>query len=206
MRRILLLSISALIALAALSCKKDNTVQEPDPEYPPMLNETVVNLSNVLSVKSYGETIGLRLRRSSIRYFTDNGLTEVISVSVGTVDSVSYNSNAHNQDYRVRIRPFKNSLWYVIYNHVAQVTVKVGDPVTAGTVLGRVGSGDIVDLQINKVAYESSGVKFEVSICPEMLFHSSIETAHSQMKTRLGITGRLCSSGPAIPYYSEPWR
>ena len=108
-------------------------------------------------------------------------LSEVKSVSVGIVDSVAYNSDPNYVDYRIRIRASKNSLWYVIYNHVAQVKVKTGDIVVAGTVLGSVGTGNLVDLQANKISFESSGVKYESTVCPSGLFHGTVSAAHDQM-------------------------
>lgn len=188
------------------SCNREVSPAEPESHNPPMFNLSVVDLTKVVEVKSYGETIGLRIKRSAIRYLVNDALAEVKSVSVGIVDSVVFNSDPHYTDYRVRIRPFKNSLWYVVYNHVAEVKVKVGDPVAAGTVLGRVGTGDLVDLQVNKIVYESAGVKYESTVCPSTLFHNSVMTAHDQMATRLGTAIQFCTSGSALPYYSEPWR
>lgn len=206
MKKLLLLSFLFLLALAGNSCKREVPAGEPESHNPPMLNLSVVDLNKVVEVKAYGDIIEPRIKRSAIRYFVNDDLAQVKSVSVGVVDSVVFNSDPNYVDYRVRIRAFKNSLWYVVYNHVALVKVKVGDPVVAGTVLGSVGTGDLVDLQVNKIVYESSGIKYESTVCPSSLFHSTVMAAHDQMATRLGTTIPFCTSGSALPYYSEPWR
>jgi len=206
MKKLIFLFLSVLIVIMVASCKEEEPAVEPEPYYPPMLNQSVVDLSKVINVKPYGETIALRIRRSSIRYIVSDALAEVKSVSVGIVDSVAYNSDPNYVDYRIRIRASKNSLWYVIYNHVAQVKVKAGDIVVAGTVLGSVGTGNLVDLQANKISFESSGVKYESTVCPSGLFHGTVSAAHDQLISRLGISSQLCNYGSVLPYYSEPWR
>jgi len=206
MKKLIFLFLSVLIVIMAPSCKGEEPAVEPEPYYPPMLNQSVVDLSKVINVKPYGETVATRVRRSAIRYIVSDALAEVKSVSVGIVDSVAYNSDPNYVDYRIRIRASKNSLWYVIYNHVAQVKVKTGDIVVAGTVLGSVGTGNLVDLQANKISFESSGVKYESTVCPSGLFHGTVSAAHDQMISRLGISSQLCNYGSVLPYYSEPWR
>jgi hypothetical protein len=206
MKKLLFLFLSVLTVIIVTSCKEEEPAVEPEPYYPPMLNQSVVDLSKVITVKPYGETIALRVRRSAIRYIVSDALAQVKSVSVGIIDSVSYNSDPNYADYRVRIRASKNSLWYVIYNHVAQVKVKTGDIVVAGTVLGSVGTGNLVDLQTNKITFESSGVKYESTVCPTGLFHGTVTAAHDQMISRLSVSSQLCSYGSVLPYYSEPWR
>lgn len=206
MKKLLLPCFLLLLISISYSCNREAPPDEPESHNPPMFNLSVVDLYKVIEVKAYGDIIEPRIKRSAIRYLVNDALAQVKSVSVGIVDSVVFNSDPNYTDYRVRIRPFKNSLWYVVYNHVAQVKVKVGDPVAAGAVLGSVGTGDLVDLQVNKIVYESSGIKYESTVCPSSLFHSSVMTAHDQMATRLGKTVQTCSSGSALPYYSEPWR
>jgi len=206
MKKLIFLFLSVLIVLITPSCKEEEPAFEPEPYYPPMFNQSVVDLGKVINVKPYGETIALRIRRSAIRYIVSDALAQVKSVSVGIVDSVAYNSDPNYVDYRIRIRASKNSLWYIIYNHVAQVKVKAGDIVVAGTVLGSVGTGNLVDLQTNKVTFESSGVNYESTVCPSGLFHGTVSAAHDQMISRLGISSQLCNYGSVLPYYSEPWR
>ena len=206
MKKLIFLFLSVLIVLITPSCKEEEPAFEPEPYYPPMFNQSVVDLGKVINVKPYGETLALRIRRSAIRYIVSDALAQVKSVSVGIVDSVAYNSDPNYVDYRIRIRASKNSLWYIIYNHVAQVKVKAGDIVVAGTVLGSVGTGNLVDLQTNKVTFESSGVNYESTVCPSGLFHGTVSAAHDQMISRLGISSQLCNYGSVLPYYSEPWR
>ena len=206
MKKLIFLFLSFLIVLMTPSCKGEEPAVEPEPYYPPMFNQSVVDLSKVINVKPYGETVSLRVRRSAMRYIVSDALVQVKSVSVGIVDSVAYNSDPNYVDYRIRIRASKNSLWYIIYNHVAQVKVKTGDIVVAGTVLGSVGTGNLVDLQANKISFESSGVKYESTVCPSGLFHGTVSAAHDQMIMRLGISSQLCNYGSVLPYYSEPWR
>ena len=205
MKKLIFLFLSVLIVIMVPSCKEEEPAAEPEPYYPPMLNQPVVDLSKVINIKPYGETVATRVRRSAIRYIVSDALAEVKSVSVGIVDSVAYNSDPNYVDYRVRIRAGKTSLWYIIYNHVAQVKVKTGDIVVAGTVLGSVGTGNLVDLQANKISFESSGVKYESTVCPSGLFHGTVSAAHDQMISRIGISSLLCKYGSVFSYYSGPW-
>jgi len=197
--------LSAVLILSACFCTREEPAG-PGEDDPPMLNKSVIDLADVRDLKFFGDSLGRRLRRSSLRYLSSNSLSAVTSVSVGIVDSVVYDTNPHYFDYRIRIRASSNSLWYVVYNHVAEVKVKVGDKVEAGTILGRVGTGDLVDLQVSKIAYENSGVKHEAAICPAHLFHGTIDQEHSQLLSRLAITTQICKGGTATPYYSELWR
>lgn len=202
---VLFIFLSAMLILFACFCTREEPAG-PTENDPPMLNKSVIDLADVKELKFFGDSLARRLRRSSIRYLSSNSLSAVTSVSVGIVDSVVFNTNAHYLDYRIRIRAFPNSLWYIVYNHVAEVKVKVGDKVEAGTILGRVGTGDLVDLQVSKIAYENSGVTHEAAICPTLLFHGTIEQEHALLISRLGITTQICIGGTATPYYSELWR
>jgi hypothetical protein len=195
-----------IVLLATLQCNKDESPFVISPEDPPMITLTVTDLGLVNSIKPYGEEIERYVRRSSLRYLSGNSLAPVISVTSGLVDSVVFNSDANYSDYRIRIRVSKDSQWYIVYNHVAEVSVKKGDVITNGKILGRVGTGDLVDLQVSRVITDINGERHEATVCPSVLFHNTAEMSHYQFAQNKGLSTSLCSYGSVIPYYSEPWR
>lgn len=74
----------------------------------------------------------------TFEYRTIEGAT-VYAAADGYVTNLEYQSET--DDYEILIAPVKqNSVWYVSHDHVKGVSLKVGDRVTAGQVLGTVGS------------------------------------------------------------------
>lgn len=199
-------AVFVMVLLMTLQCRKDEPRPSVSPEDPPMISLAVTDLGLVNSIKPYGEEIEKYVRRSSLRYLSGNSLAPVISVSSGLVDSVVFNDDANFSDYRIRVRVTKNSQWYIVYNHVAEVKVKKGDIISSGKILGRVGTGDLVDLQVSRVISDINGERYEATVCPSGLFHHSAEMSHIMFAQNKGVSPTLCAYGSVIPYYSEPWK
>jgi hypothetical protein len=69
--------------------------------------------------------------------------------------------NDNFPDYEVWVKPSAKSVWRIIYDHVWNVKVSVGDKLSAGDILGTVGDKNRTELQINKISTDS-----ELSYCP----------------------------------------
>jgi hypothetical protein len=62
---------------------------------------------------------------------------DIYAVSAGTIQTVNY--QASTSDYEIYIVPTANTDYMINTDHVRNITVSVGDIVTAGQVLGKVG-------------------------------------------------------------------
>ena len=101
--------------------------------------------------------------------------TKVVAAIDGTV--VFIKEQAGSSDYEVFLQTFEGSAWMLAYDHLTKLSVKNGDTVKAGDVLGEPvlqGNGlPRFELQINKKQADGS----ELSYCPSALLDSSVKDA-----------------------------
>lgn len=111
----------------------------------PTLSVVPIDLSTVTRTIAFGEMLETGYRTPAFEYFCNTSAAQVRSCCGGTVVRLQPNSNS---DYEIGIQATPE--WEVIYDHVLNVTVSVGDSVSAGTSLGTVGTDEHFELQINR--------------------------------------------------------
>jgi murein DD-endopeptidase MepM/ murein hydrolase activator NlpD len=102
----------------------------------------------------------------------------VTAVAAGRIVQIEYNGGPH--DCRILARSNVDPRWDVLYNHVGNPRVAMGDTVTAGTVLGNPGPWD-ADLGRVQIMVIDTGTRF--SHCPLCFFDSvSAEAARTKVQ------------------------
>jgi hypothetical protein len=147
--------VSAFSMLIAVSCNKD----EPLDETSPVLSVTPVELSTVTSIIAFGADLTPTQKNPAFEYYVNNSDVQVRTTCQGEVENIMLNDNF--PDYEVWVKPSAKSVWRIIYDHVWNVKVSVGDKLSAGDILGTVGDKNRTELQINKVSADR-----ELSYCP----------------------------------------
>lgn len=145
----------AVFMLIPSCCDKD----KPLDETPPVLSVTPVDIATVTSIIAFGADLTPSQKNPAFEYYVSNSDVQVRSVCQGEVENIMVNSNF--PDYEVWIKLSGNSAWRIIYDHVLNPMISVGDEVSPGTILGTVGEGNRTELQINKISEDN-----ELSYCP----------------------------------------
>ena len=134
----------------------------------------------------FGEDLGGKLS-PAIEYIAVPGAPVRACAGGGSVSAVEF--NAGQGDFEVRV---SHGAWLVIYDHLLNVTVAVGDAVDAGDTLGEAGNwsptGRRVELQINDPA--------GVSRCPLDFGSADFVARHEALRVSVNAEG----FGP-IPTY-----
>ena len=132
------------LGLFLISCDKNNDGQER----PPTLSTALVDFNKVTHVILFGEDLTATQKNPAFEYIVDNANEEVISCSNGFVEKIIRNTAF--SDYEIHIRPSSRSEWIIIYDHVKDINLSEGDNVEPGTLLGIIGEGNRVELQVNQ--------------------------------------------------------
>lgn len=128
---------------------------------------------------AFGEDLGGKLS-PAIEYIVVPFATVRASAGGGTVSAVEFNPG--QGDFEVRV---SHGGWLVIYDHLLNVVVSVGDPVGAGDTLGEAGNWSPtarrVELQIN----DPSGV----SRCPLEFATADFAARHEALRLSVNAQG-----------------
>lgn len=152
----LLHSLLFLGAMCLLACQKEDNQTD---DTPPILTVVPVNLAYLQNHIAFGEVLSSMVKSPAIEYIMDVADAPVSASASGTVVAVVKNEGY--SDYEIRIKPSKNSAWTLIYDHVLDPQISVGQSLSAGDLLGTAGEGNRTELQINKNNKGS-----ETSYCP----------------------------------------
>ncbi|MCB0278679.1 MAG: peptidoglycan DD-metalloendopeptidase family protein [Calditrichaeota bacterium] len=119
---------------------------------PPVLSVAPVDMDSVTLVLVFGQELENGKLNPTFEYQVNSSELSVVSASRGIVDRVNSNYNSENEftDYEVWIKASHNSAWTIVYDHLLNLTVSVGNTVNPGDTLGTVGFGDRTELQIDK--------------------------------------------------------
>ena len=143
------------LMLITAHCDKDT----PPDETPPVLSVTPVDIAYVNSILAFGADLTPSQKNPAFEYYVNTSDVQVRSVCQGMVENIMLNDNF--PDDEVWIKLSANSVWRIIYDHVLNPAVSVGDEVSPGDIIGAVGEGNRTELQINKISKDS-----ELSYCP----------------------------------------
>jgi hypothetical protein len=181
------LIILILLFFVAPACEKDNKpvtdlFWETDnaDETPPSLSVLPLDLNTVTGMISFGNNLP-ETKNPTLEYYTNSPDVVLKAVCGGTITNVTLNSNPAVADYSISIKHRANSSWTIIYDHIKSPAVKVGDAVVAGANLGTVGTGNRVELQINKTVHGNA----DISVCPLLVATQSFIDGHNILRERL---------------------
>ena len=181
------LLILVLLFFVAPACEKDEESNvdlfwetENADETPPVLSVLPLDLNTVTGLISFGSNLP-ETKNPTLEYYTNSPDVVLKAVCGGTISTVALNSNPAVADYSISIKHIANSSWTIIYDHVKNLTAKVGDVVAAGAILGTVGTGNRVELQINKMVHGNA----DISVCPLLVASQPFIDGHNILRERL---------------------
>lgn len=184
MKSILVIAL-VLIILAAPSCEKDDgpkveTFWESEKldETPPVFSSLPLDLNAVIIMISFGGDLP-ETKNPTFEYYTNSSAVKIKAVCGGTVTKVTYNDRF--EDYSISIKQKANSAWTIIYDHIKNLIPKAGDVLIAGAELGTIGTGDRVELQINKAVHGNA----DISVCPLLFGNQAFNDEHNTLRLRL---------------------
>ncbi len=170
--------------LLLFSCSKEDDPAEEYWDYgnfdetPPLLTHVPTNLETVWTVIPFGAYLPATLN-PTFEYYSENQQSDVYAVCSGIVTKITFNSNFN--DYSITIKTKANSSWSIIFDHVLNPLVTNNASVQAGNILGKIGTGKRVELQINRMIYGES----EISVCPLSISDDQFAAAHDNLRIRL---------------------
>lgn len=186
-----------LILLLVPSCEKDEGTQnelfwsnEKLDQSQPLLSELPLDLTKVIAVIAFGADMP-EVHNPTFEYYTTTSDVKIRAVCSGTVIRKTFNERF--QDYSIVLLPKPNSAWTIIYDHILNCPAKVGDAIVAGAEIGSIGTGNRIELQVNKVVTGSS----EISVCPLMVAGPAFIIAHNELLQRI-LQGQQYSFGWCI--------
>jgi hypothetical protein len=164
------------VLIAAVSACGDPAPDEP----PPVLSQPMIDLGHVVEFLPFGATLsGSGALNPAYELRTDVDTVQVVAVSAGVVVAIRANDQG---DSEIEIRPTRDSIYAVIYDHVREAAVGVGTSVQPGTVLGRIGSWSApqgrTELQINRDGNPT------LAHCPAQFGTAEFNTAHVDAMNR----------------------
>ena len=133
-----------ILVLIGVSCSDDDRLLDPSP---PVFSVTPVAFDQITSFIAFGEVLTPTQLNPAIEYFSDQADAQIRSASSGVVVDIRMNTNV--DDLEVWIRPTPDSKWLIIYDHIIDPEVSIGDQVNVGQHLGSIGVGGRTELQIN---------------------------------------------------------
>ena len=186
-----------IFLLLVPSCEKDEgtqnetfwTIEKLD-QSQPVLSELPLDLTKVYAVIAFGAELP-EVHNPTFEYYTLTSDVKIKAVCSGTIIRITFNERF--QDYSIALLPKPNSAWTIIYDHLLNCPANVGDAIVAGAEIGSIGTGNRVELQVNKVVTGSS----EISVCPLMVAGPSFIIAHNELLQRL-LEGKQYSFGWCI--------
>ncbi|NMH89143.1 M23 family metallopeptidase [Flavivirga algicola] len=145
-----------ILGLLIFGCNNNDETLDPAP---PSLSITPIAINEISSFIAFGETLSQNQLNPTIEYITNHANILVQSASGGYVEAIQMNSNI--DDFEIWVKPSNNSQWLIIYDHILNIKVSVGDKINAGDVLGSIGIGNRTELQINQINHNQ-----EIAYCP----------------------------------------
>jgi hypothetical protein len=172
--------IFLILLFSLIQCTEPPDTAPPEFSVTPVIMEDFDAGTNrcgdVKDVIPFGGELDPTRKSPAIEYYTVADAV-VRAASPGVVIEIFQNPGL--TDYEIMVKPTEDSVWLIIYDHVLDVTISVGDNVEAGTILGKAGewSADTrrTELQINN--YEGT----EVSLCPLQFGTDNFNQKHIQL-------------------------
>ena len=183
------------LLLAAAACGEGHTSPPPPDETPPVLSVPMVDLSHVVQFLPFGAALpGSGVINPTYEMRTDVNTLDVVAVSAGVVVAIRANAQG---DGELEVRPVKNSVYSVIYDHLRGISLPVGATVQPGMVLGRIGTftgtQGRTELQINRDGNPT------LAICPVQFGTAAFNQAHAAALAAAGGGTQICLQQTVVP-------
>lgn len=186
-----ILGIFAIIGSGGGSDSEDGDNPPPD-DPPPIFSVAPVDITyqpgtgrygvvdpNSPMMLPFGAILETGVLSPAIEYFTIFN-TDVRASAEGIVVSIRPNSGSR-ADFEIHIKPFAQSRYLVVYDHIKTPTIAQGDRINAGTILGKIGDWDHdtgrIELQINVTQEDRS----ELSFCPTNFGTADFNSKHEAL-------------------------
>ncbi len=160
----------------------------------PVLSVPIVDLALLYDFKPFG----FGGTNPTYNLYTNGDTLSVRAAGPGTVVNVLANP-APDNDSEIHVRPPGAPDYLVIYDHVVSLQVAVGQSVTAGQVLGRIGHWvpglGHTELQVNRGSGQSA-----VALCPRDFGTADFNDAHDAAFARFQARGAgVCLTSSVQP-------
>jgi hypothetical protein len=160
-------------AAVLVGCGGGDGIVGPGGESDPVLSVPMVDLTTIRDFIPFGAALpGSGVINPAYEMVLEGTDLEIRAVTAGTVVTIAANDAAQG-DYELHVRPTGSPSYLVIYDHVLDVSVHVGDVVQPGGRLGRIGNWTPtegrVELQINHG---------DLAVCPRGLGTAEFNAAH----------------------------
>jgi hypothetical protein len=173
-----------------------NPIGQTKDETPPVLSIPFVAADTAAAFYVFGATLPSGLQNPTFEIETPDQTALVVAASGGKVVNITLSSNGI--DRSVTIVPSDASVWSVIYDHVSDVRVSIGQAVAAGATLGTVGvlnSGrGRTELQVNR--FDPSPT---LSYCPQTFGTAAFNAAFTAAAQRLNGSTTVCTAATVRP-------
>ncbi len=169
---------------------------------PPVLSATIVDLGQLTDFLPFGALLDSGQANPAYELYTSADTATVRAANAGVVVAVTPNA-APQTDAEIQLRPSSASTYLLIYDHVLTPQVTVGQTVTAGQTLGRIGPfndrgrnrNGRVELQINRGAGADA-----VAVCPRDFGTAEFNAAHDAALARFPARGStVCTVATVRP-------
>jgi hypothetical protein len=165
-------------------------------ETPPVLSVAFVPTDQAVAFFVFGALLPSNVQNPTYEVETVDQTAAVVAASAGKVVNITMSQNGI--DRAVTLVPSDASVWSIIYDHVSNVRVSVGQVVSAGTQLGTVGvlnnGRGRTELQVNR--FDPSPT---LSYCPQTYGTTTFNTAFTTLAQRLNGTGTVCTTSTVRP-------
>jgi hypothetical protein len=159
-------------------------------ETAPVLSSAFVSPELAVAFFVFGATLPSGVQNPTYEIETADQTTRVFAASAGKVVAITNSSNGI--DRSVTIVPNDQSVWSIIYDHVSNVRVSVGQTVAAGAELGTVGilnnGRGRTELQVNRFDPAPT-----TSYCPQTFGTSSFNAAFAAAAQRINGNATVCT-------------
>lgn len=194
---------AGLVVLPAWACSGGGSGSPTGPgntstrdETPPVLSIAFVPTEQAVAFFVFGAMLPSNIQNPTYEIETADQTAIVSAASAGKVVNISPSQNGI--DRSITLVPSDASVWSIIYDHVSNVRVSVGQTISAGTQLGTVGilnnGRGRTELQVNR--FDPSPT---LSYCPQTFGTTAFNNAFATTAQRLNGNTTVCTTATVRP-------